>query len=138
MELSVYRVAYEAANAEFRDILKKFEQVSLRKDQFEKVVEALRPLAGLDGQSTATEQRAENHAREQVQQVVEPPSEPVQQSADLSLDLTQQDEDLVPEAVQQNEALSSDPIQQRIDSALKHRSAFRGMREYCHGFGAGM
>ncbi|MDE3187563.1 MAG: hypothetical protein KGM96_08595 [Acidobacteriota bacterium] len=164
MELSAYRVAYETANSEFSEILKEFEKLGLRKNQLENVVDALRPLAGLDGQRAAIEQRAESAAFEQVQHAAELPPEPAQQVAALSLDLMpheelsapaavqpaaapsldlmQQDEYLAPEAVEQDEEVSfevsSDPIQRRIDSALKHRSAFRGMREYSHGVGASL
>ena len=164
MELSAYRVAYEAANSEFSEVLKEFEQLRLRKNQLEKAVEALRPLAGPEGQRVATEQRAGNPVLEQVQHVAELPAEPVQQvaapSIDLmqheelpapeavqpaaapSLDLMQQDEYVAPEAVEQDEEVSfevsSDPIQRRIDSALKHRSTFRGAREYSHGVGVSL
>ncbi len=152
MELSAYRIAYEAANSEFRVILKEFNQLSLRKGQLERAVEALRPLAGFEAQSTATEQCAEDPALAQVQQIVqqiveapveriqleEPPSEPAQPAVALTLDLLQQFEELEPGVVREDEEVSSDPIQRRIDSALKHRSSFRGIREYCHGFGAGL
>lgn len=152
MELSAYRIAYEAANSEFRVILKEFNQLSLRKGQLEKAVEALRPLARFDAQSPATEQCAEDPALAQVQQIVqqiveapveriqleEPPSEPAQPAVALTLDLLQQFEELEPGVVREDEEVSSDPIQRRIDSALKHRSSFRGIREYCHGFGAGL
>jgi len=152
MELSAYRIAYEAANSEFRVILKEFNQLSLRKGQLEKAVEALRPLAGFDAQSTATKQCAEDPSLEQVQQIVqqiveapverirltEPPSEPAQPTVAVTLDLLQQFEELAPGVVREDKEVSSDPIQRRIDSALKHRSSFRGIREYCHGFGAGL
>ena len=164
MELSAYRVAYEAANSEFREILQRFDYLSVRKNQLEKAVDALRPLARSDGDRGAIKQHAENLAVEQVQHVAEVPSAPVQEAAAPALDRMQHEEISAPEAVQQAAAplpgplqqdefpelegvqqeeeevssfdASSDPIQRRIDSALKHRSSFRGIREYSHGVGA--
>ena len=49
MRQEVYRVAYDEAHAELTEILGKFEQLRVRKDRIEKVVEALKPLL-----STAT------------------------------------------------------------------------------------
>lgn len=152
MELNAYRVAYEAANSEFKDILKEFNQLSLRKNQLERVVEALRPIAGFDTQGAAAEQRAENRALNQVQEIAqqmveapveaiqpaEPPSEPAQPAVALPHDLLEQVDYPAPEGVHLDEEVSADPIQRRIDSALKHRSAFRGIREYCHGVGTGL
>jgi len=152
MELNAYRVAYEAANSEFGVILKEFNQLNLRKNQLERVVEALRPIAGLDTQGAATEQRGESPALNQVQQLVqqiveapvepirpaEPQSEPAQPAVALPHDLLEQVDYPAPEGVHLDEEVSSDPIQRRIDSALKHRSAFRGIRDYCHGVGAGL
>lgn len=48
MKQEVYRFAYDEANAELTQILGEFEQLRLRKDRIEKVVEALKPLAGAD------------------------------------------------------------------------------------------
>lgn len=45
----VYRAALDAANGELNEILGKFEQLRLQKERIEKVVEVLRPLAGVDG-----------------------------------------------------------------------------------------
>jgi hypothetical protein len=44
MRQEVYRVAFEEARAELNEILGKFEQLRLRKDRVEKLVEALKPL----------------------------------------------------------------------------------------------
>jgi len=52
MRQEVYRVAYDEASAELSEILGKFEQLRLRKDRIEKVVEALKPLV-FGGESTA-------------------------------------------------------------------------------------
>jgi hypothetical protein len=44
MTKETYRSAYEAAKLDLANILREFEQLRLRKDQFEKLVEALRPF----------------------------------------------------------------------------------------------
>ena len=44
MRQEVYRVAFDEARAELNEILGKFEQLRLRKDRIEKLVEALKPL----------------------------------------------------------------------------------------------
>ena len=44
MRQEVYRVAFDEARAELNEILGKFEQLRLRKDRVEKLVEALKPL----------------------------------------------------------------------------------------------
>jgi hypothetical protein len=41
----VYRAAYDEAKAELADILREFEHLRLRKEQLEKIVEALKPIA---------------------------------------------------------------------------------------------
>jgi hypothetical protein len=44
MTKETYRSAYEAAKLDLANILREFEQLRQRKDQFEKLVEALRPV----------------------------------------------------------------------------------------------
>jgi hypothetical protein len=44
MTKETYRSAYEAAKLDLANILREFEQLRLRKDQFEKLVEALKPV----------------------------------------------------------------------------------------------
>lgn len=53
MKQEVYRFAFDEANAELTQILGEFEQLRLRKDRIEKVVEALKPLAGTDAPAAA-------------------------------------------------------------------------------------
>ncbi|HEX4285413.1 MAG TPA: hypothetical protein VHZ28_09970 [Terracidiphilus sp.] len=48
MRQEVYRVAFDEASAELSEILGKFEQLRLRKDRVEKVVEALKPLVAVE------------------------------------------------------------------------------------------
>ena len=165
MELSAYRVAYEAAKSEFRDVLQRFDYLSRRKSQLEKVVDALRTLSEPDGDSAAIKNPTENLAVEQVQRVAEQPTAPVQLAAAPLAEQAHHEEILTAAAVAQAAEplpasvkleelpvletlpleeeeevasfdVSSDPIQRRIDSALKHRSSFRGVRDYSQGVGA--
>lgn len=49
MNKEAYRFAFDEANAELNAIMGEFEQLRMRKERVEKVVEALKPLAA-DGQ----------------------------------------------------------------------------------------
>ena len=57
MKQEVYRFAFDEANAELNQILGEFEQLRQRKDRIEKVVEALKPLAGVEGQAAGAERK---------------------------------------------------------------------------------
>lgn len=48
MNKEAYRFAFDEANAELSQIVGEFEQLRMRKERVEKVVEALKPLAGVD------------------------------------------------------------------------------------------
>ena len=58
MKEEVYRFAFDEANAELSQIMGEFEQLRQRKDRIEKVVEALKPLAGNEAQAAGTERKA--------------------------------------------------------------------------------
>jgi hypothetical protein len=49
MNAEAYHVAFDVATEELREIVHQFEQLRIRKEQIEKVVEALRPVVGLRG-----------------------------------------------------------------------------------------
>jgi hypothetical protein len=55
MRQETYHFAYQEASAELHRILEEFEALSLRKDQIEKIVEALKPFIGLESVNTASE-----------------------------------------------------------------------------------
>jgi hypothetical protein len=57
MNKEVYRFAFDEANAELTQIVGEFEQLRLRKERVEKVVEALKPLAGADSQGAGGEKK---------------------------------------------------------------------------------
>jgi hypothetical protein len=58
MKEEVYRFAFDEANAELSQIMGEFEQLRQRKDRIEKVVEALKPLAGNEAQGAAGDRKA--------------------------------------------------------------------------------
>lgn len=62
MKQEVYRFAFEEANSELNQIVGEFEQLRLRKDKIEKVVEALKPLATLEAQGAAAERKSSDTA----------------------------------------------------------------------------
>jgi len=60
MNKEVYRFAFDEANAELTAIMGEFEQLRMRKERVEKVVEALKPLAAMDGQGMSQEKSSES------------------------------------------------------------------------------
>jgi hypothetical protein len=87
MRQEVYRVAYDEASAELSEILGKFEQLRLRKDRMEKVVEALKPLVAMESPAFSSERSSygaevvAHAAPEPVQQAPSPIPYPVQPPA---------------------------------------------------------
>ena len=55
MRQDTYRFALDEATAEFRDIVTQFEALKAKKEQIEKVVEALRPFIGLQTETPTVE-----------------------------------------------------------------------------------
>ncbi len=110
MTQETYRFALEEASAELREIAGQFEQLRVRKEQVDEVIDALRPLL-------SDVQVADGIADKQI--VVEaapflvqaPPEYPAAQVAEIMQEPAPE-----PAYVEQ----SSDPFQRRIDNALKH------------------
>jgi len=137
MRQETYQFALDEASAELRDILLQFEELRLRKEQVEKVVEALKPFIGLESEdysaTTATEPaftmfEAEQPASEPVEftfmQISGPTTETVQISEEISAEpvpamaAIAAIEDATPEQVAYFRQPSADPFQRRIDDAL--------------------
>jgi hypothetical protein len=59
MNKEAYRFAFDEANAELAAIVGEFEALRQRKERVEKVVEALKPLAGVDGQGAPDKSNVE-------------------------------------------------------------------------------
>jgi len=129
MRQETYRFAYEEAAAELRDVVERFEQLRRRKDRVEKVMEALRPFAGLAGEATTADQAAAAESlylvpeaaevsHEPIKYAVEPAPEPVRIAAELTLEPVMSAAEVSPEPVQYVPEPSHDPFQRRIDSVL--------------------
>ncbi len=137
MRQETYRFALDEATVELRDILVKFEALRSRKEQIEKVVEALKPFIGLQAEDTTVESGA---AMEFAEPVVEQPSPEPQfafmQISGPGMEVTTTEsvpaeveaEPVAEPALVLDEATaeqiayfrqpSADPFQRRIDSAL--------------------
>lgn len=120
MRQEVYRVAYDEANAELSEILGKFEQLRLRKDRVEKVVEALKPLVASEA-AIVTEQKKESGER--VHEVLHAAPESAQATPSP-----------IPYPVQQPSMAPSDPFARR-ESASANSS--KDVSEYSRLFNTG-
>lgn len=99
----VYRVAFDSANLELKDIVGAFEELRARKERIEKVVLALKPLLGAEeaAAATAAMQSASDAANEATQASDEMPTYQYQGTNGSS-------------------GPSADPFARRLDNALGH------------------
>ena len=97
----VYRVAFDSANTELKDIVGAFEELRARKERIEKVVMALKPLLGVEEAAVAAAamQSASDVADQVSQALEETPSYQYQST---------------------NGSSSADPFASRLNSALGH------------------
>ncbi|HEY2471814.1 MAG TPA: hypothetical protein VGI45_28770 [Terracidiphilus sp.] len=95
----VYRVAFDSANMELKDILVAFEELRSRKERIEKVVMALKPLLGAEEAAAA--------------------AAAMQSASDAANDATQSSEEPTYQ-YQGSNGSSADPFARRLDSALGH------------------
>ena len=127
MRQEVYRVAFDEAHAELNEILGKFEQLRLRKDRIEKVVEALKPLlSGSDIHMRPADRTSAPAERQPVaaeQPVAFTAPEPVAAAASS-----------IPYPVQQSAEQSGDPFLRR-DTGL---GSARDIKEYSRLFNASL
>jgi hypothetical protein len=118
MTQDTFRFAYDEANAELNEILDRFEQLQARKDQIEKIVEALKPLLA---NGATTEATAPMQVTESTPFLVQQPMEEVHLPAI----------EVAPAPVAEPAFAaeeSSDPFQRRIDNALRHGFGGRDSR----------
>jgi DNA-directed RNA polymerase subunit L len=134
MRQETYRFALDEASAELRDILQQFEALRLRKEQIEKVVEALKPFLSLQTEAInevtevayampEIEQPVEEPVQFTYMQVSGPSTEPVVETAaeeivEPVLALVAEEEEASSEQVAYFRQPSADPFQRRIDDAL--------------------
>lgn len=94
----VYRVAFDSANSELKDILGAFEDLRARKERIEKVVLALKPLLGAEEAAAA--------------------AAAMQSASDAANEATS--EEVPTYQYQGTNGSSADPFARRLDSALGH------------------
>ncbi len=131
MRLEVYRVAYDEASAELTEILAKFEQLRLRKERVEKVVDALKPLVVSNEFHTRTQ--APSTAPERTSVSAERPAVvaevPIPSSVSASGQVAHT---LASEPVPSRQAVdeAADPFSRRVENVTGMSSAARDVREY--------
>ena len=121
MTQDTFRTAYQQANTELWDLQEQFERLRLKKEQIEKVVEALKPFIELDSENFAADQRVTDPSIYLVHEAKEVSAEPIQRAAEAAPEPVVESAhvaDLVPEPVQYATEPSSDPFQRRIESVL--------------------
>jgi hypothetical protein len=120
MTQETYRLAYEEASTELKDILGQFEVLRIRREKVQQVVEALRPLI------------SEGPLPESVVSVDTAPFLVQQASAGSSEAAPTAVAEALPGPVAEPEPAfaseSSDPFQRRIDNALRHGLGARESR----------
>lgn len=135
MRLEVYRVAYDEASAELSEILGKFEQLRLRKERVEKVVEALKPLIASNefhsrAQAPAPAPERPSIPVERPAVVAEAPlpvpiPAPVPVPAQAAPTLAS-----IPAQSQPSVDEAADPFSRRVENVMGMSSAARDVREY--------
>ncbi len=122
MTQETFRTAYQLANAELRDLHEQFERLRQKKEQIEKVVEALRPLVELYSGNTVADQPVPDASLYLLHESKEVAAEPVQRVSESSpeavLEPVEYSTTLAAEPVQYAAEPSSDPFQRRIESVL--------------------
>ena len=136
MRQETYRFALDEATAELGDIVTQFEKLKAKKEQIEKVVEALRPFLGLQIQAPTVEAIAAFTAPAIEQPAPEPVEFTFMQISGPGMEITKTEpatveavaepvpelvhagEDATPEQVAYFRQPSADPFQRRIDDAL--------------------
>ena len=109
----IYRVAFEAAQAELAEITAEFERLRVRKEQVERLVMVLKPIIG----------EVENSAPAATKE------EPAEQSGETaSASEAPSEENAQPLGV------GADPFQRRVDHVLGIGAGIRDVRQYTRQF----
>jgi hypothetical protein len=128
MRQQTYRTAYDEAHAELQDLTVQFEALCLRKEQVERVLEALRPFLGLISETVAelatayatseSAQPVSEHVQFTYTQVSTPTGESIQMTSEGPAEPVPVDAEATEEQLAYFRQPSSDPFQKRIDDAL--------------------
>ena len=130
MRQDVYRAAFDEANAELSEIVNKFEQLRQRKDRIEKVVEMLKPMAGVDGTIEPPASKIEPPAPKVVEEAPAPIAELATEVPELATVGVRDEVEPISEPMQRHSENGTDPFQRRIDSALGLSGGLRDSREF--------
>lgn len=128
MRQEVYRVAYDEASSELNDILAKFEQLRLRKDQIEKVVEALKPLVFSNEVRNLAPAPVPEHSVAPVTEPAMPHAGPI---------AAQPSPNGAPFSAQQPADEAADPFSRRVENVMGMSASARDVREYSRLFNSG-
>jgi hypothetical protein len=128
MRQQTYRTAYDEAHAELQDLTAQFEALCLRKEQVERVLEALRPFLGLVSETEAelstvyaaseSEQPVSEHVEFIYTQVSSPTGESIQMTSEVPSEPVPVEAEMTEEQLAYFRQPASDPFQKRIDDAL--------------------
>lgn len=127
MRQEVYRVAFDEASAELSEILTRFDQLRLRKDRIEKVVEALKPLIPANESHVEQSEHSATPVERQAA-TEEQPAAPTPFAATPTP---------IPYTVQQAVEESNDPFSRRAENSSGLSSAAKDLREYSRLFNTG-
>ena len=128
MRQQTYRTAYDEAHAELQDLTEQFEALCLRKEQVERVLDALKPFLGLVSEAEAElatayaasemAQPVSEHVEFTYTQVSTPAGESIQMTSEGPAEPVQVDAEATEEQLAYFRQPVSDPFQKRIDDAL--------------------
>lgn len=140
MRQETYRFALDEATAELRDIVSQFEALKAKKEQIEKVVEALKPFIALHAETPTPAPVVETSVATSAPEIEQPSPEPeytfmqisgpgmeVKKSEPAPVATVEQVPELVtvhaideatPEQIAYFRQPTADPFQRRIDDAL--------------------
>lgn len=166
MKLETYRAACQQAKEELHDILAEIDNLRTRKEQIEKMIAVLEPLAGPEGIGAqidrALDRRVEVAPVREFREFSRPRSEDAHQEEEhlpVSVVKTEHKEQeefveqmgtaVVEEPITANaeaeeepafqaEEVSTDPIKRRIANALRHRVVVRDNHEFNQAFSGGI
>ena len=139
MRQDVYRVAYDEAIGELSDIINKYEQLRLRKERVEKVVEVLKPLLGKNTPANSVEATVVATSPEEPPPSMDPSPDSGQEVVSVPVAMLQRVEEPISYPAPQAAAdATSDPFQRRINNALRQGFGGSESREYARAFAGGL
>ena len=121
----IYRVAFEAAQANLAEITAEFEKLRVRKEHVERLIVVLKPILG-EAETTAPAARSE--------EVTEEPKARVGGSASESTSEAKEEVEASNGANSQPLGVGADPFQRRVEHVLGIGAGIRDVRQYTRQF----